>query len=214
MVQYSIPWGEGGGGHSPQFRMRVCRWVPGNLTLFQTKETWVCYPVPDKMSKFDTLLQHNSSSVCLQHNSGWKKVTLTLTMFQSLHGQKYSLFQTEMLICRPCSKLREEKTVPCWATHLCHHHHRKSMQCWGVLYCVMNWENRWTGSQSLSKCHILTSYLDEFSHEQQVFPITFCRLPCNATRWQISLTSMQGDSDWRWHGQFSQACKRGHAEGY
>ena len=31
--------------------------MPGNLTLFQTKETQFCYPVPDKMVKLDTLFQ-------------------------------------------------------------------------------------------------------------------------------------------------------------
>ena len=32
--------------------------MPGNLTLFQTKETQFCCPVPDKMVKIDTLFQN------------------------------------------------------------------------------------------------------------------------------------------------------------
>ena len=35
----------------------ICRWVPGNLTLFQTKETQFCCLVPDKIMKIDTLFQ-------------------------------------------------------------------------------------------------------------------------------------------------------------
>ena len=46
-----------GRGYSPQFSMGVCRWVPGNLTLFQSKEIQFCCPVPDKMMKIDTLFQ-------------------------------------------------------------------------------------------------------------------------------------------------------------
>ena len=45
----------------------------------------------------------NSYRVCLQHDS---RVRM---------GIKYTLFQTEMLIFRPCSRLRKAKTIPCWA---------------------------------------------------------------------------------------------------
>ena len=127
------------GGYSPQFRIGVCCWVPGNLTLFQTKETQFGYPVPNKMVKIDTLLQNVRRSLPLNRKwrfwvnmqrdtsrnsnslfAAWflqKKYTLTPTMFQSQNGQKYTLFQTEMLICRPCSRLREATTTPCWAEH-------------------------------------------------------------------------------------------------
>ena len=58
-IWYSTTWicSLPGGGGSLQFRMGVCRWVPENMTLFQTKETQFCYPVPDKIMKIDTLFQ-------------------------------------------------------------------------------------------------------------------------------------------------------------
>ena len=97
------------GGLLPSTRMGVCRWVPGNLTLFQTKETQFCYPVPDKMVKIDTLFQSgNCNNVHLHHGS---KI-VTPTVFQSRNGKKYTLFQKETLICRPCSRLREAKPYP------------------------------------------------------------------------------------------------------
>ena len=51
-----------------------------------------CYPVPDKMVK------------------------------KGQNDKKYTLFQTEKLICRTCSRLREAKTIPCWAAHPCMAH--------------------------------------------------------------------------------------------
>ena len=60
-------------------------------------------------------LSRNSNNVRLQCDSGSKRVTPTV--FQSRNGKEYTLFQTEMLICRPCSRLREAKTVPCWVAH-------------------------------------------------------------------------------------------------
>ena len=51
-----------------------------------------CYPVPDKMVK------------------------------KGQNDKKYILFQTEKLICRTCSRLREAKTIPCWAAHPCMAH--------------------------------------------------------------------------------------------
>ena len=61
----TTPGGGGGGGGGV---MGVCRWVPENLTLFQTKEMQFCYPVPDKIMKIDTLFQtekHQTKFTCL-----------------------------------------------------------------------------------------------------------------------------------------------------
>ena len=106
--------GGGGGGYSPQFRMGVCCWVPGNLTLFQIKETQFCYPVLDKMVKIsypvpehETQLTFEPGMVCLsKHAVGPKheqqeKILITLTMFQSQNEENYTLSQTETLIYRP-----------------------------------------------------------------------------------------------------------------
>ena len=57
------------GGHSPQFTMGVCRRVPGNMNLFQTKEKQLCYPVPDKMVKMDTLFQTEKCETWLTFDS-------------------------------------------------------------------------------------------------------------------------------------------------
>ena len=56
-----------------------------------------------------------NNNVCLQCDSSSK--TETPTVFQSRHGKKYSLFQTEMLICRLSSILKEAKAIPCWAAN-------------------------------------------------------------------------------------------------
>ena len=47
-------WAHSGGGEGGGGCLGVL--VPGNLTLFQTKGTQFCYPVPEQMVKIDTLL--------------------------------------------------------------------------------------------------------------------------------------------------------------
>ena len=106
------PGGEGG---SPQVRMGVCRWVPGNLTLFQTKERQFWYLVPDKIVKIDTLFQTEKCETRLTFKwrvaacSGteqeqqqrsfaaqfWKQ-KVTPTVLQSQNSKKYTLLQTDL----------------------------------------------------------------------------------------------------------------------
>ena len=37
--------------------------------------------------------------------------------FNSRLNEKYTLSQRETVICIPCSRIREAKTIPCWAAH-------------------------------------------------------------------------------------------------
>ena len=90
-------------------------------TLFQTEKCETCRPSNRKWSIWVNMQQDASAkqqvNVCLQCDSGSQKATPTVFQFQSWNGKNYTLIQTETLICRPCSRLREATTIPCWVAH-------------------------------------------------------------------------------------------------
>ena len=98
----------------------------------QTKET-------DKMVKIDTLFQTEkcetrlvTETACLStHAAGpereqrqlpfaarfWQKKSNPDRVPESEWQKAYPVPDRNALICRPCSRLREAKTIPCWAAH-------------------------------------------------------------------------------------------------
>ena len=105
---------------SPQFQMGVCCWAPENLTLFQTKEAQLCYPVPDKMVKIDTLFQtekrktlltFDSEMACLSKHAAGPEREQRQRSFAAWFWQKKSnptMSQSHMKKRRPCSRQK------CW----------------------------------------------------------------------------------------------------
>ena len=109
------------------FWNRVSRLKRHNFANLFQRKWWNRYPAPE----CETQLTFKSEMACLRKHvagperstatlfvrsailTGNKKAALIPTVFQSRNGQKYTLFQTETMICR----LREAKTIPCWAAH-------------------------------------------------------------------------------------------------
>ena len=74
--------------------------MPGNLTLFQTKETQFYYPVADKIVKIDTLFQIEKSETQFTFKS--EMVCL------SKHGSRTQARTATMIVCSAILAARKQ----------------------------------------------------------------------------------------------------------